>query len=113
MTSSKFEPPKCGGCGKPLFAVYENEYWTYSFDKKTGSYRGNLADIEIRCPDCHAKLWDQFQKEHVTIRVRKPIKPNEYSAECMSTYNSFLKSSINLSNILTLGLSSTVPSLIT
>jgi len=60
MKSRKFEPPECRGCGKPLFAVYENEYWTYIFDEKTGTYNGDLADIEIRCPDCHMKLWDQF-----------------------------------------------------
>jgi hypothetical protein len=34
LKSQKFEPPICQGCGKPLFAVYENEYWTYSFDEK-------------------------------------------------------------------------------
>jgi hypothetical protein len=60
MKSQKFEPPICPVCGKPLEAVYENEYWTYSFDEKTGTYKGDIVDIEIRCPDCHASARDQF-----------------------------------------------------
>jgi len=56
MPSQKFKPPNCPGCGKPLFAVWENEYWTYSFDEKTGNYSGDLVDMEIRCPDCQIRI---------------------------------------------------------
>jgi len=56
----KFKPPKCSSCGKPLWAVYEHEYWTYSFDERTGIYKENLDAVEIRCTDCNAKLYDVF-----------------------------------------------------
>jgi len=62
LASQKFELPKCSGCGKHLLAVYENEYWTYNFDERTGTYKGNLADSEILCPDCHARLRDEFKE---------------------------------------------------
>jgi len=70
MKSQKFEPPKCRGCRKPLSAVYENEYWTYTFDEKTGAYKGNLADIEIRCPDCNMCLRDQFPEGACNYRAK-------------------------------------------
>jgi len=70
MNSQKFEPLKCHGCRKPLFAVYENEYWTYSFDEKTGAYKGNLVDIEILCPDCNMRLRDQFPEGACNYRVK-------------------------------------------
>ena len=60
MISQKFEPPTCRGCGKLLSAVYENEYWTYEFDEKTGTCKSNLVDVEIRCLDCHMCLRDQI-----------------------------------------------------
>ncbi|MEO0114030.1 MAG: hypothetical protein ABIK93_00965 [candidate division WOR-3 bacterium] len=56
----RFKPPKCSGCKTSLFTVYENECWTYFFDKTSGTYKGELVDIDILCPDCHAKLWDVF-----------------------------------------------------
>jgi len=52
MASWKFKPPKCPGCKRSLFAVWENEYLTYSFDRKTGRYSGDLTDMEILCPYC-------------------------------------------------------------
>jgi len=69
MKSQKFEPPKCRGCARPLIAIYENEYWTYTFDEKTGTYRGNLADIEILCPDCHMRLRDEFPEGACNYQV--------------------------------------------
>jgi len=60
MVPQKFEPPKCRGCGKPLEAVYENECWTYIFDEETGTYKGDLVDIDILCPDCHMCLRNQL-----------------------------------------------------
>jgi hypothetical protein len=54
------KPPKCHVCGKILDVVYENEYWTYTFDESTRGYKGNWVDIEIRCPYCNAKLYDVF-----------------------------------------------------
>jgi len=60
MNSQKFETPRCPQCGKPLEVVYENECWTYAFDDGTGAYRGEIVDIEIRCPDCNASLRDEF-----------------------------------------------------
>jgi len=60
VVSQKVEPPRCRGCGKVLWAVYENECWTYVFDEKTGTYKGDLVDIDILCPDCHMDLRDQF-----------------------------------------------------
>jgi predicted Zn-ribbon and HTH transcriptional regulator len=54
------KPPKCPVCGKILDVVYENEYWTYTFDEKTGGYKGNLVDIEIRCPYCKASARNEF-----------------------------------------------------
>lgn len=52
--------PKCHRCGKPLEQVYENEYWTYSYNEEKGKYEPELVDMEIRCPDCNAKLWEEF-----------------------------------------------------
>jgi len=62
VMSQKFEPLICHGCGKPLFAVYENECWTYIFDEKTGTYKGDLVDIDILCPDCHMCLREHFSE---------------------------------------------------
>jgi len=56
-------------CGKPLEAVYENEYWTYSFDETTGTYKSNIIDIEIRCPDCNASVRDQFPEGACNYRA--------------------------------------------
>jgi hypothetical protein len=53
-------PPKCHECGETLEVVYENEYWTYYLDEKTGKYTRNLVDLEIRYPNCNAKLRDEF-----------------------------------------------------
>ena len=57
-----FKPPKCPCCGYPLNIVYENVYETWFFDEKTGTYKENTdsCDIEIRCPNCHCKLYDVF-----------------------------------------------------
>jgi hypothetical protein len=74
LASPKFEPPKCLGCGKLLLAVYENEYWTYEFDEKTGTYKGNLVDIEIRCPDCSMCLRGQFQEGACNYQTEMPNK---------------------------------------
>jgi DNA-directed RNA polymerase subunit RPC12/RpoP len=52
--------PRCHRCGKPAEAVYQNEYWTYSYNEDTGKYDSSLVDMEIRCPFCNAKLWDEF-----------------------------------------------------
>jgi len=52
--------PRCHECGRILEDVYENEYWTYFFAEKTGKYERELVDIEIRCPNCGAKLRDEF-----------------------------------------------------
>jgi hypothetical protein len=52
--------PKCHMCGESAEVVYENEYWTYTFDEKTGKYTAELVDIEIRCPNCNASLREQF-----------------------------------------------------
>lgn len=54
------ELPKCHGCGEIIEVVYENEYWTFAFDRNTGKYKGELVDIEIRCPNCKAKLRKEF-----------------------------------------------------
>jgi DNA-directed RNA polymerase subunit RPC12/RpoP len=52
--------PKCWHCGKRAEVVYENEYWTYTFDKRTGKYTAELVDIDIRCPYCNANLKEEF-----------------------------------------------------
>lgn len=52
--------PKCSVCGKLAELVYENEYWTYTFDEKTGKYTAELVDVEIRCPYCNASLREEF-----------------------------------------------------
>lgn len=52
--------PKCHECGEIVEVVYENEYWTYAFDQKTGKYKGELVDVEIRCPSCNANLREEF-----------------------------------------------------
>jgi hypothetical protein len=52
--------PKCSVCGKFAELVYENEYWTYTFDEKTGKYTAELVDVEIRCPYCNASLREEF-----------------------------------------------------
>jgi len=58
----KYRPPKCPNCEEPLESVYENVYETWCFDPKTGTYSENphVCDMEIRCPNCNAKLWDVF-----------------------------------------------------
>jgi len=56
----KAKLPKCWYCGKSAELVYENEYWTYWFDEKTGKYERELCDIEIRCPHCGVKLSKEF-----------------------------------------------------
>jgi len=55
-------PPKCPSCEDPLFEVLENEYKTYVFDPASGTYKDHewKGDIEIRCPNCNATLWDVF-----------------------------------------------------
>lgn len=50
------KPPKCHMCENTLEVVYENEYWTYAFSSKAGTYSGELVDVEIRCPYCNASL---------------------------------------------------------
>lgn len=52
--------PKCHEYDEIAEVVYENEYWTYTFDGKTEKYKGELVDIEIRCPNCKAKLKKEF-----------------------------------------------------
>jgi phage FluMu protein Com len=58
----KYLPPKCASCEEPLFEVFENEYNTYVFDSASGTYKKHdwKGDMEIRCPNCNAKLWDIF-----------------------------------------------------
>jgi hypothetical protein len=60
MTPHELEVPVCPICGKSLGVVYKNEYWTYALDEGTGTYKGNLVDIEIRCPNCSASVRDKF-----------------------------------------------------
>jgi DNA-directed RNA polymerase subunit RPC12/RpoP len=52
--------PKCHECGRILEDVYENQYWTFWFNEKTGKYEGDLVDLEIRCPVCNAHLRAEF-----------------------------------------------------
>jgi DNA-directed RNA polymerase subunit N (RpoN/RPB10) len=80
LASPEFEPPKCLGCGKPLSVVYENEYWTYEFNEKMGTYEGNLADIEIRCPDCHATIGRQFPEGACNYQTLISTNMNEPKA---------------------------------
>jgi hypothetical protein len=54
--------PKCRECGRALEDVYENEYWTFSFNEKTGKYEGDLVDLEMRCPFCNRHLKEEFPK---------------------------------------------------
>jgi uncharacterized protein with PIN domain len=63
--------PRCLLCGKSLETVYENEYWTYTFDQKTGTYKGDLVDAEIRCPQCNASVRDRFPKGACNYSVVK------------------------------------------
>lgn len=72
-----FEPPKCQICKNALWDVYENEYWTYFFDEKTGTYHGELVDIDILCPDCNTRLWDVFPEGACNYRARKRNVPNK------------------------------------
>jgi len=44
---------KCSKCGANLFRVVENTYETYTFDPKTGTYKGN-GEAKMTCPDCGA-----------------------------------------------------------
>ncbi len=69
MKRQKFNPPKCSACEKPLWVVYEHEYWSYGFDERTGTYKGNLDVVEIRCPDCNAKLYDVFPEGACNYRA--------------------------------------------
>lgn len=56
----RFKPIKCSNCKEFLGTVYENQYWTYSFEQETGTYKGDMVDIEIRCPNCNALLREEF-----------------------------------------------------
>jgi uncharacterized protein with PIN domain len=71
---TQIDPPRCPGCGKLLHVVYENEYWTYTFDEKSRTYRGNLADIEIRCPECNASLRDEFPEGACNYQAKTTTK---------------------------------------
>jgi len=73
----KYLPPKCASCEEPLFEVFENEYNTYVFDSASGTYKEHdwKGDMEIRCPNCNAKLWDIFP-EGVCNYVLKNKKPS-------------------------------------
>ncbi len=73
---TKIFVPNCPNCNKPLEDVYENEYWTYTFDEKTGTYKGNLTDIEIRCPNCQTKLSDTFPKGTCNYQTIKDLNIN-------------------------------------
>ena len=57
-------PPKCPCCEESLFEVFENEYNTYVFDSASGTHEEHdwKGDMEIRCSNCNAKLWDIFPK---------------------------------------------------
>ncbi len=58
--SEAVELPKCRECGGTLEIVYENQYWTFSFNDETGKYEGTLVDLEMRCPFCNRHLKEEF-----------------------------------------------------
>jgi len=75
-------PPKCSSCEEPLFEVFENEYNTYVFDPASGTYKEHdwKGDMEIRCPNCNAKLWDIFPEgvcNYVSEDEKKRNEVNE------------------------------------
>jgi transcription initiation factor IIE alpha subunit len=73
--------PSCPRCGKTLELVYENEYWTYTFDEETGTYFDEIVDIEIHCPDCNASLRQEFPEgvcnfdANYSTKTEKEIRP--------------------------------------
>jgi hypothetical protein len=44
--SEAVELPKCRECGRTLEIVYENQYWTFSFNDETGKYEGTLLTLK-------------------------------------------------------------------
>jgi phage FluMu protein Com len=57
-------PPKCPNCGKSLTRVLENDYKTYVFEPRSGTYRLDevAGYIETHCPHCDADLGDLFEE---------------------------------------------------
>lgn len=72
MTKIKTALPTCPVCEKALDAICENEYWTYSFDEKTGTYEKDLVDIEIRCPNCNFSVRSRFPEGVCNYRTPTP-----------------------------------------
>lgn len=78
MTNKKkhhsFKPPRCHSCNNLLYTVYENEGWTYFFNRKSGRYSRELVVVDILCPDCNAKLWDEFPEGTCNYRPKSKKK---------------------------------------
>ena len=84
MTIWRF-PPKCPFCEEAILEVFENEYNTYIFDSTSGTYKEHewKGDMEIRCPNCNAKLWDVFPEgvcNYVSEGEKTRPKVNEKEA---------------------------------
>lgn len=69
----KYQPPICPSCGYKLKKVWENDYQTYIFNPKTGTYicEEFAGDIEIKCPECEADLTDIFEEGACNYQAKK------------------------------------------
>jgi len=74
VVETTFEPPRCPYCGANLFRVYKNLYETYTFNLKTGTYKGEAVNASPpKCPDCNGKLWDVFPDGVCNYSAKKEI----------------------------------------
>lgn len=57
-----YNTPVCWYCKRELVCVKENVYEKYTFDKITGTYKGQAfdGDIEILCPNCNSDVSETF-----------------------------------------------------
>lgn len=55
-------PPKCPGCGQPLYRVCEDTREIYDFDPKTGTYdhQNESDDMSIKCSNCGENVDNLF-----------------------------------------------------
>jgi hypothetical protein len=55
-----YDPPRCPCCGADLLRVLETNYLIYEFDQAKGKYGEIHGEVEMKCPECQADLYNVF-----------------------------------------------------